>query len=109
MDKKMNCYIFIYDPATVANVPAQQISEYIKQNKAVERWWSFVPNTFVFLSRNSLPDLMEKFDAFFEPKNGAIIIAPIDPVALNGFLPEDAWKGFKADIEGPFKATAGEE
>ena len=103
MTEKLKAYLFSYDPATAGGLGQVHVSEYIKHNRNVEKWWTFLPNVYVITSVESRDALIDMFTDLFKSENASFILSPIDPVAFNGFLPKDAWTAFKSDIEIPYK------
>lgn len=103
MSESIKCYLLAYDASTVSGLIPNQIVEYIKYNKNIEKWWHFIPNVYVLNSLEDKDFLIEMFTDFFGSSTANFIISPIDPIAFNGFLPKEAWTAFKSDIEAPFK------
>jgi hypothetical protein len=102
MDNETKAYLFVFDPASFGGTSVQQLNEYVKFNRDIDRWWTFLPTCYAFLSKLDLATMNDMFQSFFARESVTFILTPVDPVQLNGFLPGAAWAAFKSDIESPF-------
>jgi hypothetical protein len=103
MNENLKAYLLIFDAATFGGVSPDQLNSYIKQNRDIEKWWTYLPSCYALLSNLDRHPLIGMFTEFLKGQNPSFIVTPFDPALCNGFLPKDAWTAFKSDIEIPYK------
>ena len=65
---------------------------YLIDSVDIQGFWNYVPFVFCVKTKITVSELTLKIGPFFP--EGILLISEIDPVSVNGLLPEKAWTWF---------------
>lgn len=88
----------------VIGVNLNALAQYLFDSVDILAFWNYVPLFYCVKSRLSATELTFKMQSFFP--NGGFMIAELNPLNMNGVLPEEAWRWFYLEHHEKTRAPA---